>query len=740
VGVASGGLASCVLRSAMRRTPSVLVLLLLPAWCGTAGAQERATADSAVVADTVRAAMPDSVRPPGAGPLAPARVPRGVADSVTVLPPVLIDDSRVKTQRSTATTERLTRSMITRFLPATTGDALISVPGVDLVKTGPWASQVSIRGLSGDRVLLMVDGVRLNTTRGHGGQSSLVPLSRLDAVEVMPGASSAEFGSDAMGGVVNLITHRSLFSDVRSGTVTLLAQTSDPGGAHDGSARVRILSPQLGAEVSAGLASADALVTPEGRVPNSGSHENDWVARGAAKLGTAVFDLEHSHHAAHDVGLPAFNQSTGSFGSYPEQARDADRFEITAPGSGWRPDLSLLSVYQDYRTGFDETTVEGLYHNGNYIGSRTTAAVDRISSRSWTFQPTVSFPRWSDLRLRGEFRKDLADGPRLTRTLVMNASGTTTSDTTRLTESVPEASLLSWAVSASAVPLQRPFRLELGTRYDQVRAEAESTATSSTPPADTRHHRLSAEAGVSRAWFGVEPYLHVASGFRVPNLDERYFNDEIHGGFRLYGNTDLRPERSVSYEGGLRALGLFSGRLREARISVFRSDVEDMISVRYVGAVFLVPHFQYFNVDRARVEGLEATTELQLGGVRIGLNAANPRGIDRNTGERLLDAGTPRVTFDVITPIPRASMLTIGARVRWNDAVRSPDSSFARPAFWTTSLELSAVHWRTRAVVAVQNLFDASYREPLSFIPEPTRTFAISLRPEFDWPFSGGSR
>ena len=322
----------------------------------------------------------------------------------------------------------------------------------------------------------------------------------------------------------------------------------------------------------------------------------------------------------------------------------------------------------------------------------------------------------------------------------MNASGTTTSDTTRLTESVPEASLLSWAVAASAVPLQRPFRLELGTRYDQVRAEAESTATSSTPPADTRHHRLSAEAGVSRAWFGIEPYLHVASGFRVPNLDERYFNDEIHGGFRLYGNTDLRPERSVSYEGGLRALGLFSGRLREARISVFRSDVEDMISVRYVGAVFLVPHFQYFNVDRARVEGLEATTELQLGGVRIGLNAANPRGIDRNTGERLLDAGTPRVTFDVITPIPRASMLTIGARVRWNDAVRSPDSSFARPAFWTTSLELSAVHWRTRAVVAVQNLFDASYREPLSFIPEPTRTFAISLRPEFDWPFSGGSR
>ena len=111
-----------------------------------------------------------------------------------------------------------------------------------------------------------------------------------------------------------------------------------------------------------------------------------------------------------------------------------------------------------------------------------------------------------------------------------------------------------------------------------------------------------------------------------------------------------------------------------------------------------------------------------------------PRGTDLATGEKLLDAGTGRATFDVSVPIGR--VLPHGrfaARLRMSDALTGVDSSFARPSFATVALEASTIFYSTRAVFAVRNLFDASYREPLSFIPEPGRTFAVSLRRDFDF-------
>jgi outer membrane cobalamin receptor len=48
--------------------------------------------------------------------------------------------------------------------------------------------------------------VRVNGARGHGAQSSLVAMDKLDAVELQAGAGSAQYGSDAMGGVINIIT------------------------------------------------------------------------------------------------------------------------------------------------------------------------------------------------------------------------------------------------------------------------------------------------------------------------------------------------------------------------------------------------------------------------------------------------------------------------------------------------------------------------------------------------------
>jgi len=110
-----------------------------------------------------------------------------------------------------------------------------------------------------------------------------------------------------------------------------------------------------------------------------------------------------------------------------------------------------------------------------------------------------------------------------------------------------------------------------------------------------------------------------------------------------------------------------------------------------------------------------------------------PHAEDLETGEPLTDAGTARTTVDLGFPVRRLlPMGQLAVRWRWNDAVVSDDPTLARPSFHTTAVEVSMIHAGVRAVFAVRNLFDAYYTEPLSFIPEAGRTFALSLRYDYN--------
>jgi len=651
----------------------------------------------------------------------------GVADTVTVLPPVIIPGSRpLDAERQTTTTVRLDRTRLTRFVPSTANDALTGVPGVDLVKTGPWASHVSLRGLSGDRVLLLVDGVRMNGVRGHGSQSSLIPVDRIESVEVQPGASGAQFGSDALGGVIQFSTHRSLFGQ-RAAQLTMQSRGSAPGEAWGADARLRLLSPNAGAEFSLGAGGLDALVTPEGREPHSGFREKNYSGRVGFRNGPTLFDYEHSVSNAYDIGLPAFGDTLGSRGNYPLQARSLHRLELSGAGEDGRPNARLLASVQSGRTQFDETTVMPRVINNRLRGYNIVDAWDRLQNHSVTLKPSLQWPRAGGALLAAEFRRESTRGPRTTRTTTTTTAGAVTNVASSNGESMPEAVRQSWSGSGLVAPSWRGVRLELGARYDSFHSVADSTEISSTPELSTGDSRWSFDGGLARPFGGLEPYLHLASGFRVPNLEERYYRDEIHGGMVVFGNPALSAERSRSFEVGLRGAGL--GPLMSARVSAYRSEVRDLIGIQYLDMQFGRPRFQYQNVKRARLEGLELQTQLKARRVVLGLAGTLPRARDVSTGKKLVDPGTARVTADLTVPATRlVPNGQIALRVRWNDAVTGVDSTLARPAFSTTSLEVSSLWAGTRVTLALRNLWNHSYREPLSFIEEPGRSLAFSVR------------
>ncbi|MFO1518197.1 MAG: TonB-dependent receptor [bacterium] len=84
-------------------------------------------------------------------------------------------------------------------------------PGVHVQQFGGLGqfSTISIRGSTAEQVTVLVDGVRINTAQGGAVDFSTIPLDAIDRIEVIRGGASAQYGSDAIGGVVNILTKRS---------------------------------------------------------------------------------------------------------------------------------------------------------------------------------------------------------------------------------------------------------------------------------------------------------------------------------------------------------------------------------------------------------------------------------------------------------------------------------------------------------------------------------------------------
>ena len=145
--------------------------------------------------------------------------------------------------------------------------------------------------------------------------------------------------------------------------------------------------------------------------------------------------------------------------------------------------------------------------------------------------------------------------------------------------------------------------------------------------------------------------------------------------------------------------------------------------------------FSYENVRSARIEGVEGTASLRFASTVVGLSGTLPRAYQRFNVVRqglTTDAGTARGSVELTTPVTGlAPQGLLSVRWRWMDAFRPTVATLAQPSFHTTSIELSTALSGARVVFTVNNLFNRSYQEPLSYIPEPGRTFSMAVRRDF---------
>jgi len=105
----------------------------------------------------------------------------------------------------------INEDQITKRNAKTSSEALREEPGVFVQKTNHGGGSAIIRGLSSNQILLLVDGIRLNNSTyrlGNHQYLTTVDYNCLDRIEIVRGPASVMYGSDALGGIINLITQR----------------------------------------------------------------------------------------------------------------------------------------------------------------------------------------------------------------------------------------------------------------------------------------------------------------------------------------------------------------------------------------------------------------------------------------------------------------------------------------------------------------------------------------------------
>ncbi|MFN3483637.1 MAG: TonB-dependent receptor, partial [Rhabdaerophilum calidifontis] len=113
-------------------------------------------------------------------------------------------------QRTGSAVTILKAEDIARANPLSLADALRQVPGLDITETGgPGSSAViRLRGANAGQTLVLIDGIRINDPASASGEfnASLIAPALIERIEVLRGPQSALHGSDAMGGVINIVT------------------------------------------------------------------------------------------------------------------------------------------------------------------------------------------------------------------------------------------------------------------------------------------------------------------------------------------------------------------------------------------------------------------------------------------------------------------------------------------------------------------------------------------------------
>jgi len=516
----------------------------------------------------------------------------------------------------------ITAKQIEQQQKQTVADALRMVPGLDVVRSGGsgQSSSIFMRGADSRHTLVLIDGVELNDPSTTGGEYNFgfLTTDNIERIEVLRGPQSTLYGSQAMGGVINIITKRG------SGRLTGFASaeggsfyTAKESGGISGSTDLFNYSLTLSRLDSSGISAA---ASRQGNSEEDG-YQNSSVAGRLGITPTQNSDIDLS--LRYTKSRNGADNGGGAGADDPNRVMRTDELQFRAQGT-----LALFNDLWEQKLGVSLNDLTRSDDNDR------DAAHPLDFQRSEYHGQTVKFDWQHILRLHK------------TNTLIVGAeTKEENAKSTYYSEGVWGPYTNTWDeqfARTTGVYLQDQLNLwdswfsTAGVRVD----DHSQFGTEATYRFTTAYLIKQTDTKLKGSY---------GTGFKAPSL------------FQLFdpanGNADLKPEKSTGWDVGVEQALL--NRQIHLGATYFRNDFEQLIDWELVDPIWFTG--TYKNIAKASSEGVELTASYQPFDsllMRAGYTYTKTR--DKETGEELLRRPKHKLTGDINYRFLGAGNLNLG--------------------------------------------------------------------------------
>ena len=474
----------------------------------------------------------------------------------------------------------------------TVGDLLSDIPGVEIKNDGGQGiDRVKIRGEDAFRTLVMIDGQKVAEHKSMSGAPILIDPSMIERIEVIKGPASVLYGSDAIGGAINIITKKGGTRAVQ-GEISAGMDTSASGK----NVSAGIYGTVNGWEyrLNAATENYDRLETPIGEVPYT-----EFDSRSASLY--LAYNINENMKVGGTLDYYNLDFMSGTQeGGYDEFFVDVPKWDRTKGAlffemNGVNDYLARLRLdvfhQQSNKDMHNRVYIPRSMKMDNFADNKLDQTGVSVQS-DWTFGDHYLIAGY-------EFSYDDLDADSSMVMMQGRATLNTTWDANQQQHSV-------YANMES--PILSNVSLNYGVRYTWVKSESDEYA-------DTGHTHSDSSDG--HAVFNLGAVWHPANdialratwaqGYRFPIIQEMYV-DSYMGGELTYANPDLKPETSDNFEVGMR----WNHKVFTLDSALFYSKADDYVDTLKMTNSSGREYNQYANVSEATTYGLETSFSLNI--------------------------------------------------------------------------------------------------------------------------------
>ncbi len=513
-----------------------------------------------------------------------AVTPLAYAGTSAALDEVVVTAARVEQplDQSLAHTTVIGHKEIRDSQAADIPSLLKSLAGVEIYQSGGVGKQSSlfVRGTNSSHALVLLDGVRIGSATSGMTAIDQLMLDQVERIEVVRGNVSSLYGSEGIGGVIQIFTRRGKGAPAfNAGAGAGSHDTQRATAGFGGEAGETAFNVQVSGFRTAGVSSIRTSLVPAVN-PDKDGYDNTSVSA----------NVRHRFGEGHSLSFSLFDSRA--------ESQNDNSFGLTTDVNESRTEVGKVALVSENR--FSETWqsklqwAQGVDDTQNFLngapdlglGARFKTVSDQIG-----WQNTLQLGEHNVLNLGIEQLKQ-----RVT-------SSTAFTRTSRTDDSL----------FAGYTGVYGAHQVQLNLRRDRY---------SDFGAADT--HLLGYGYDIDDAW---RLTASTATAFKAPTLNDLFYPFVNFGfGFSYAGNPNLKPERSRNNELGLH----YAADGQRADIVYFDNRIRDLIVNNNLPAGTMI------NLGEARIDGFELTYAGQFGdtGVKAALTLQNPR--DTQTGQALL--------------------------------------------------------------------------------------------------------